>query len=321
MTAPGPSGERPAIILDCDPGHDDAVAILVAARTTELLAITTVAGNASLERTTHNACVVRELAGLDVPIHSGADRPLVVERSDATAIHGESGLDGTEVPEPRRGAQSADAVGVIVETCRAREGIWLVPVGPMTNIALALRAAPDLRHRIAGISFMGGGTFGNRTPAAEFNLWADPDAAAIVVDSGVPLVMTGLDASHQFLATPDRVDTVRALPGPVAAAFSGWFDFFSEMYRTNHTDLAGAAVHDPLAVMAIAATDVVTTEAVHVAVETRGEHTRGMTVIDRRTLVDRPAPNCSMVARVDADAAWRLVVDSISSAGPVTSDD
>ncbi len=179
------------------------MAIVVAARHTELLGITTVAGNAPLERTTHNAMVVRELLGVDVPVHSGAARPLVAELHTAPAVHGASGLDGADLPEPTRPLDGTDAVGFIVDTCRRVEGVWLVGVGPLTNIALALRAAPDLAGRIAGISVMGGGTFGNRSPVAEFNIWADPEAAAIVFGYGGPLVMAGLDLTHQLLATPD----------------------------------------------------------------------------------------------------------------------
>ena len=162
------------MILDCDPGHDDAVAIVVAARHAELLGITTVAGNASLERTTHNALAVRELLGADVPVHSGASP------AGRRAAHGAgrprrvSGLDGADLPSPTRPLDGTDAVGFIIETCRAVEGVWLVGVGPLTNVALALRVAPDLAPRIGGISIMGGGTFGNRSPVAEFNIWADP---------------------------------------------------------------------------------------------------------------------------------------------------
>ncbi|MGD9999970.1 MAG: nucleoside hydrolase, partial [Ilumatobacteraceae bacterium] len=203
---------RPSIVLDCDPGHDDAIAIIVAARHTDLLGITTVAGNAPLERTTRNALIVRELLGIDVPVHSGAARPLVAEPKHAEYVHGASGMDGAELPEPTRPVDGTDAVEFIVETCRANEGTWLVPVGPLTNIALALRVAPDLARRIAGISLMGGGTVGNRTPVAEFNIWADPEAAAAVFGYGGPLVMSGLDLTFQFQATPARIAAVRALP-------------------------------------------------------------------------------------------------------------
>ena len=154
---------RPKIVLDCDPGHDDVIAIVVAAHTTDLLGITTVAGNAPLDRTAYNACVMRDAMRLDTTVHSGAERPLVAEPKFAGYVHGESGLDGAELPVPDHGVDSTDAVSFIIETCRSNDDVWLVPIGPLTNIALALRSAPDLAGRIAGISLMGGGTFGNRT--------------------------------------------------------------------------------------------------------------------------------------------------------------
>ncbi len=210
-----------------------------------------------------------------------------------------------------------DAVGFIVETCRAHEGTWLVGVGPLTNLALALRAAPDLAGRLAGISVMGGGTFGNRSAVAEFNIWADPEAAAIVFGYGGPLVMAGLDVTHQLLATPERVDAVRRLPGRLAATLGDLFAYFSATYVARHDDLPGAAVHDPCAVLALTHPDLFERVPRHVAVETAGNLTRGMTVIDRRTLVERPSPNCDVLTRVDADAAWRLITDAIASASGI----
>ena len=144
-------------------------------------------------------------------MHAGAIRPLLAEPHPAAFVHGESGLDGADLPEPARGADSDDAVGYIVDTCRAQEGLWLVPTGPLTNIALAMRAAPDLASRVAGVSLMGGGSFGNRSAVAEFNIWADPEAAAMVFASGVPLVMAGLDVTHQFLVQASGDDTLRGL--------------------------------------------------------------------------------------------------------------
>ena len=202
------------IILDCDPGHDDAVAIVVAARHAELLGITTVAGNAPLDRTTHNALVVRELLGIDVPVHSGAARPLVAEPQ-----HGAGGARRQRPrrrrPARRRGGRSTAPTPSASSSrpAAAVEGAWLVAVGPLTNVALALRVAPDLAGRVAGISIMGGGTFGNRSAVAEFNIWADPEAAAVVFGYGGPLVMAGLDVTHQLLATPERIDAVRRQPG------------------------------------------------------------------------------------------------------------
>jgi len=303
---------RLPVILDCDPGHDDAIAIVVAARHCDLLGITTVAGNSPLANTTRNAIVVRDLLRIDVPVHAGAARPLVAEAQHAENVHGVSGLDGSDLPPPSGPPASEDAVRFIVDTCRAHpEPVWLVPTGPLTNIALALRAAPDLASRIAGISLMGGGTFGNRTAVAEFNIWGDPEAAAIVFAEGTPLVMCGLDVTHRFQATPERIERVRALPGHLAAVLADLLGFFSGTYVSRHEGMAGAAVHDPLAVLALTHPELLTTRQAHVAVETRGELTRGMTVIDQRHLLERPAPTCTVATDVDADAAFDVVVDAI----------
>jgi inosine-uridine nucleoside N-ribohydrolase len=305
---------RPAIILDCDPGHDDAVAIVLAAHLCDVLGITTVAGNAPLERTTYNARVMRHLLNLNTEVHSGADAPLVVPAAAAGYVHGESGLDGAELPEPTRPVDGTDAVGFIIDTVRTNPGCSLVVTGPMTNVALAITSAPDIVDLVAEISFMGGGTFGNRTTMAEFNLWADPHAAATVVRSGAPLVMAGLDVTHRFQATEPRITAVRAVGGTLATTLADLFDFFSENYRRRHDDMAGAAVHDPLSVLAVCRPDLFTSTARFVDIVTDGEHTRGMTVIDRRTLLDRPAANCTVLDDVDADAAWQIVVDAVAAA-------
>ena len=304
--------DRLPIILDCDPGHDDAVAMVVAARHTNLLGITTVAGNAPLESTTHNAIVVRDLLGIDVPVHAGANRPLVAPARHASYVHGESGLDGADLPSPSGPPASRDAVEFIIETVRTHEGVWLVPTGPMTNIALALRSAPDIAARIAGISFMGGGLFGNRTATAEFNVWADPEAAAMVLAYGGPLIMTGLDVTHQLQATPERIAQLRTISGRLAATLADLMTFFSGTYVSRHENMRGAAVHDPLAVMALTHPALFTRSFSHVVVETAGEHTRGMTVIDQRTLLDRPAPNCDRLTGVDGDMAWAVVIEAIT---------
>ena len=306
-----PRAHRLPIILDCDPGHDDAIAMVVAARHTNLLGITTVAGNAPLESTTHNAIVIRDLLGIDVPVHAGASRPLLAPPRHAGYVHGESGLDGADLPSPSGPPASRDAVGFIIETVRNNDGVWLVPTGPLTNIALALRSAPDIASRVAGISFMGGGLFGNRTATAEFNIWADPEAAAIVVGYGGPLIMTGLDVTYQLQATPERIGQVRELSGRHAATLADLMTFFSGTYVSRHEDMLGAAVHDPVAVMALTHRDLFTSSFAHVAVETNGQHTRGMTVVDQRTLIDRPPPNCDRLTTVDGDAAWAVVTEAI----------
>jgi inosine-uridine nucleoside N-ribohydrolase len=308
--APHPA--RLPVILDCDPGHDDAVALIVAARHCDLLGITTVAGNAPLASTTRNAIVLRDLLGIDVPVHAGATRPLVAPPRHASYVHGESGLDGADLPQPSGPPESRDAVQFIIETVRHREGVWLIPTGPLTNIALALRAAPDIAERIAGISFMGGGLYGNSTPSAEFNVWADPDAAAIVVSYGGPLVMAGLDLTHQLQALPERIDLVRAVDGRLATVLSDLLDFFSANYRRRHGHLGGAPVHDPCAVMALTHPDLFERSRNHVQVETSGDLTRGMTVIDQRGARDGPEPNCERLVRVNADQAWSVIVEAIT---------
>jgi inosine-uridine nucleoside N-ribohydrolase len=308
----------PRILLDCDPGHDDAMAIVVAARYADLVGITTVSGNAPLERTTHNALVVRDLLGLDVPVHSGSPQPLLGPlghgAAHATAVHGESGLDGADLPAPITPLDGADAVAFIVDTCRTIDDVWLVPVGPMTNIALALRAAPDIGSRIAGISLMGGGSFGNRTPTGEFNVWADPEAAAIVFGYGGPIVMAGLDVTHQFQATPERIADIASLPGALADVLSDLLRFFSDNYLSRHDPgtIRGAAVHDPLAVLALTHPYLFERVARHVAVETGGTFTRGMTVIDERSVTAREPANCDVLTSVDDDTAFDLLVAAIA---------
>jgi inosine-uridine nucleoside N-ribohydrolase len=306
-TVPG----RPRVVLDCDPGHDDAIAIVVAAHRCDLAGITTVAGNAPLDQTTHNALVMRELLAIDVPVHAGAARPLLAEPAAAVDVHGASGLDGADLPAPSRPADSDDAVGFLIETCRDEQGTWIVGVGPLTNVAMALRRAPDLVDAIAGISVMGGGTFGNRTAVGEFNVWADPEAAAIVFGCGAPLVMAGLDVTHQFLATTERIERVGAIGGTLAATLAQLLTFFSGSYRARHDAIAGAPMHDALAVLALAEPGLFDRSPRNVAVETVGRLTRGMTVIDQRTVRSRPKPNCDVLTRVDADAAFEHVVAAI----------
>ena len=303
----------PKMIVDCDPGHDDAIALVVAAHFAELVGVTTVAGNAPITATTRNARIILDMIGSTAPLHQGAHRPLVAPPRHAAYVHGESGLDGADLPEPSRPADSQDAVEFLIESCRATEGIWLVPTGPLTNIALALRTAPDLASRIAGISLMGGGSFGNRSAAAEFNIWADPEAASIVFDYGHRLIMSGLDVTHRLQATPERIAQVRQLPGRLAAVLADLFDFFSQVYVSRHDNMRGGAVHDPCAVLALTHPQFFTTKDHHVVVETHGELTRGMTLIDQRGLIEREKPNCTVQWDVDADGAFGAIVAAIAA--------
>ena len=305
--------EKPRILVDCDPGHDDAVALVVAARFADLVGVTTVAGNAPLTHTTRNARIVLDLIGSGVPLHSGAQRPLVAPARHAQNVHGESGLDGAELPEPSRPADSADAIGFIIDTCRATEGLWLVPVGPLTNIALALRGAPDIADRIAGISLMGGGTFGNRTSAAEFNIWADPDAAAIVYGYGGPLVMSGLDVCHQLQATRERTEAMRGIPGTLGPLFADLFAYFLPTIEKFAPALRGAPMFDVCAVLSVTHPELFTGDDKHVVVETRGEHTVGMTHIDMRERLGLPDPNCRVQWTIDDESAFALIMDALTS--------
>lgn len=303
----------PQVIIDCDPGHDDAIALVVAARHTKIIGVTTVAGNVPLDFTTRNARIVLDLLGLHVPLHRGAARPLIAPPRHAETVHGQSGLDGAALPPPSRPADSDLAVDFIVETCRQTEGLWLVPTGPLTNVALAMRAAPELVRRIAGISLMGGGTFGNVTAVGEFNVWADPEAASAVFTSGANLMMCGLDVTHRLQATPSRIEMVRKLRGSVAQTFAQLLTFYSDGEIGRNADINGAPVHDACAVLALTHPQLFTMDRHHVEVETDGSSTRGMTVIDRRSLHERPDPNCTVVWDVDAERAFDVIVDAIAT--------
>ena len=208
---------KPKVILDCDPGLDDAIAILTAAHLCELVGVTTVNGNVGLDHTTHNALAVAQIAGLDVPVHRGAARPLIEPPVDAVRVHGATGLGDVELPSLTRTAASDDAVAFICDTARSVSGLRLVAVGPLTNAALALRRDPDLPRLLAGITVMGGSSdVGNVTPVAEFNAWADPEAAAIVFSEAAPVTMVGLNVTRQALFGMDEVQRIRAADTPTA---------------------------------------------------------------------------------------------------------
>lgn len=299
------NSDRLPVIVDCDPGHDDFVAILHAARHTNLLGITTVAGNSPLTNTTTNALIATQLFGIDVPVHRGADRPLVAAPAFAPDIHGESGLAGPTLPVVTRTVASNDAVGFLIDATRSRHGVWLVPTGPLTNIALALRADPSLVDRIAGISLMGGGTtFGNRTATAEFNIWADPEAAAIVFGCGAPITMAGLNLTHQFLWGRDDEATVRAHGGERADFLADLMHHFATAYDEVYFGMErGGPLHDPCAVLALTHPELFTFSLRHVVVETRGEYTRGMTVVDHRSTTWVKPPNVRVCETIDVAGA------------------
>ncbi len=304
---------RPRVILDCDPGHDDAMAILMAARHSDLVGITTVAGNAPLEATTRNALLVAQIADIDVPVHAGASRPLMVEPHPASHIHGESGLAGPDLPELEREPAGHDAVAWIIDTVRSTEGIWLVPIGPLTNIAMAFRQAPDIVDRVAGVSIMGGSAGpGNVTPTAEFNIWHDPEAAAIVFDSGVGVLrMCGLNLTWQYQVDDTVVEALDAMGTRTAGFAADLFRFFLDANQAR-SGRRQAPLHDPCAVMAVTHPELFEAEPRHVAVETRGVHTVGMTVVDERGFLIGEEPNTEVMYTIDRDRAMDLFLDTVA---------
>ncbi len=311
MMSPMP---KPRILLDCDPGHDDAIAILLAARHAELVGITTVSGNVPLELTTHNALVTTQILGLETPVHAGADRPIVAEARHAPDIHGESGLGGPKLPKLTREVESRDAVRYLIETIRAQDGLWLVAVGPLTNVALALRQAPDIAGKLEGISLMGGGnSFGNTTPAAEFNILADPEAADIVFGSGARILMSGLNLTHQFALTKADLKRIRVIGNRAAVFVADMMDFFGEMYKERFFGEFSAPLHDPCAVLALTHPELLEFAPRHVAVELRGQHTRGMTVVDERKVKSTSPKNAEVGLRIDREGALSVLLETIAS--------
>jgi inosine-uridine nucleoside N-ribohydrolase len=304
---------RVPVVVDCDPGHDDVVAMLVAAHLCELVAVTTVSGNASLADCTHNALAVAELFALTAPVHAGCERPLVQEAFHAAAFHGEHGLGGSTLTVSSRSEAEGHAVEVLIESTRAREGLWLVPTGPLTNIGLAIRLEPALVGRVAGISLMGGGIrIGNVTATAEFNIWCDPEAASVVFGCGAPLRMCALDVTHQVRVGAGEAGRIRALGGRRAAFLADVITFFAERYG-EHSGLSAGPMHDPLAVLAVARPELFDFVERNVQVELCGGQ-RGMTVVDQRDLTAPQKPNCLVAEGVDAAALSDVIVETLEIA-------
>ena len=300
------------IIIDTDPGQDDAVAILLALASHELevLGLTCVAGNVPLDLTVRNARIVCELAGRpDVPVFAGCDRPLSRDLVTAEYVHGKTGLDGITLPDPVMPVQDRHAVDFLIDTLRAEApgSVTLVPIGPLTNIATAMKRAPDIIDRIAEIVLMGGGCFegGNVTPAAEFNIYVDPQAADIVFRAGVRLTVMPLDVTHKALTTRPRIEAFRALPGRVGPAVASWTDFF-ERFDMEKYGSEGAPLHDPCTIAYLLQPDLFRGRHIHVAIETTSELTMGMTVADWWG-VTRRTPNTFFVGDLDADAFYSLL--------------
>ncbi|MEE4118871.1 MAG: nucleoside hydrolase [Paracoccaceae bacterium] len=306
------------IIIDTDPGQDDAVALLLALASPdelEVLAITAVAGNVPLELTARNARTVCELARIShVPVHAGCDAPLSRRLVTAEHVHGKTGLDGADLPGPSLPLASMGAVEAIVHHVRREPPgtVTLCPLGPLTNVATALRHAPDIAERLAGIVLMGGAYFevGNITPAAEFNIFVDPEAAAEVFASGVDLTVLPLDATHKALITPPRLQAIADIGTPVARAVAGWLDFY-ERFDLEKYGGQGGPLHDPCVIAHLLAPELFTGRRINVEIETVSDLTRGMTVADWWGVTDR-RPNAHFVGHVDAEGFFRLLTERLA---------
>lgn len=304
------------IIIDTDPGQDDAIAILLALASPELdvLGITAVAGNVPLALTEKNARKICELAGRpETKVFAGAVRPLVRPLVTAEHVHGRTGLDGPDLPEPTMALQNEYAVDFIVDTLMAEEAgqVTLCPLGPLTNIALALIREPRIAPRIREIVLMGGGFFegGNVTPAAEFNIYVDPHAAEIVLGAGIPVVMMPLDVTHKALTTARRVARFRDLATPVGAAAAALLEFF-ERFDEEKYGTDGGPLHDPCVIAYLLKPELFGGRSCNVAVETASELTMGMTVVDWWGVTDRPK-NAMVMRDIDDDGFFALLTDRL----------
>jgi inosine-uridine nucleoside N-ribohydrolase len=304
------------IILDCDPGHDDAIALMLALASPEvnLLGVTTVAGNQTLEKTTANAIRVLDHLGRDaVPVAAGAARPLVRERHVAAHVHGETGLDGPDLPPPAREPESVHAIDWIARAIAASAGpVTLVPTGPLTNVALFLARYPDLAAKLERIVLIGGAFGeGNITPAAEFNIWADPEAAHRVFSSGLDVTMVGLDVTHRALMTPAHVDRL-ADTGRAGRLVADLYGFYSQFHRRSY-GWDGSPVHDAVAVAHVVDGSLLRTAHRGVVVDCGPELSRGRTHADLRHA--HWEPNCHVAVEIDAERFLSLLVERIATLG------
>lgn len=292
------------VLIDCDPGHDDMIAIMLACASDKLkvTGITTVAGNQEGEKTFNNTLKILTLIGReDTPVARGFDKPISQELVTAPKIHGMSGLDGANLPVPVVKASPFHAVDFIIKTLlESEEKLYLIPTGPLTNIGIALLREPKIGEKIERIVLMGGAVFdSNITPAAEFNIYVDPEAAKIVFESGLPLTMVGLDVTNKALFSFKDIDRLEKLNGKVSKTVASLLKFFA---RANHEvfGFEGAPLHDALAVSYVIDETVLNTKFVHVDIETRGEFTRGQTVVDVYG-VTKKSPNAEVALGLDVD--------------------
>ena len=305
------------IVIDCDPGQDDALMLMLALASPELdiLGITAVAGNVPLALTQRNARLICELAGRpEARVHAGCERPMARELVTAENVHGKSGIDGIDIHEPALPLQHEHAVAFIVDTldAAAAGSITLVATGPLTNLATAFVERPAIVGKVAEIVLMGGGfrEGGNTTPAAEFNIYVDPDAAHIVFECGRPITVMSLDVTHQAMTTPARLRRIAAIGTPVAAAAHAMLEFYDrhdiEKYGSD-----GGPLHDPCTIAFLLRPELFAGKPVHVAVETRSELTMGATVVDYWGVTGK-APNATWIHSLDADGFYDLLIERLA---------
>ena len=309
------------IILDCDPGQDDAICLLLALASPDefdILGITAVAGNVPLQLTQRNARQMCDIAGcIDVPVFAGCAKPMQRDPITAERVHGHTGIDGIEIIEPKTQLQEQHAVQFIVETLRESDdaSVTLVPMGPLTNIASAIQQESSILDRIDEIVLMGGAMRegGNYSPSAEFNILVDPHAADIVFRCGRPITVMGLDVTHQVLATPARRDRIRAIDNPAAQATAGMLDFFNR-HDTVKYGSQGAPLHDPCTIAYLLQADLFKGKLCNISVETQSELTMGNTAVDFWHVTDRPK-NATWMHEVDADGFYELLTERLSRYG------
>jgi purine nucleosidase/pyrimidine-specific ribonucleoside hydrolase len=305
------------ILLDCDPGHDDALAMILAAYSPaiDLLAITTVSGNGIIAKVTQNALQICALAKISVPVAEGAGNAILGYIEAATDIHGETALDGAPLPAPTFELEKISGVDLIAKVVREHpEKVTLVATGPLTNIALFLKLYPELKANVAEIVFMGGSASrGNRTPYAEFNIWMDPEAADVIMKSGLPLTMCGLDVTHQALVTPPIFAKLNEMNTPLATTVIGLLNFFKSTYN-DVFEMPSPPLHDPVAVALLIDRSVVKSRHVNVEIELNGKFTRGATVVDTYNR-SGSAPNVNVALDLDFDKFWEMMLAAVEQAG------
>ena len=299
------------VILDGDPGHDDAIAWVLANASPmlDIKAVTSVCGNQTIQKTTYNAGRIMTLVGLDVPLAMGRVKPLVADAIIAPTVHGNSGLDGPALPEPKNKPVEIDACVMMAQVLEeSREPVVLIPTGPLTNVATLLLLYPHLKSKIRHIYLMGGGIdFGNWTPAAEFNILVDPEAADVVFRSGIPITMAGLDVTEKALVFPEDFERIRAVGNPVAKVVAEWLDFFYGFHRS--IGYPGAPVHDAVAVAALIKPEIMTMVDMYVQIETTGDYCRGATVGDKLGVLGKPA-NARVIMGIDRQKFVDLLVEA-----------